>query len=309
MLTRKHRIIRFIISVVLLVSLFTGIFTPLSQADSFDVIQAAIPALSNETRAISAAPAYVIDNEVIVDNDICVFKIVKASDDFWGFTLKAYCENKTSDKTLMFSLDEVSVNSYLVDPLWAEEVLPGKKPNSEITFMSSELQKIGIIAPDEITFELRVYDSNDWFADSFVQEVFTIYPTGLKPGEIIYPERKTSSSERILFDNGKVTFIILETAEDSIWGYTIQCYLENKTEKTIMFSWDDVSVNGFMIDPFWAKEVPSGKKCYSDISFSTSDFENNDISNVENIEFTVRAYDSEDWFADDIVHETMIYKP
>ena len=103
--------------------------------------------------------------------------------------------------------------------------------------------------------------------------------------------------------------MILDTAEDSIWGYTLNCYLENRTDKTLMFSWSDVSVNGFMVDPFWAEEVAPGKRCYDGISFSKSGFEQNGITKVEEIEYTLRIYDSSDWKADDVYKETLKYKP
>jgi hypothetical protein len=50
-------------------------------------------------------------------------------------------------------------------------------------------------------------------------------------------------------------------------------------------------------------------RSYREISFAASDFEENDISEVEEIEFTLRAYDSDDWFADDVFKETMTYNP
>ena len=76
-----------------------------------------------------------------------------------------------------------------------------------------------------------------------------------------------------------------------------------------MFSWDDVSVNGFMIDPFWASAIAPGMRNYSDISFSSSSFDENDITQVEEIEFTLRVHDYDDWFGDDVFRETLTYIP
>ena len=55
-----------------------------------------------ENESSASEIAYTISDEVIVDDENCIFKITKAEvDSIWGFTLKAYCENKTPDKTLM----------------------------------------------------------------------------------------------------------------------------------------------------------------------------------------------------------------
>ena len=265
---------------------------------------------TSEKLAAHGKAIYTISDEVIVDNEYCTFQIKKAAEDsIWGFTLKVFCENKTPDKTLMFSLDNVSVNGYMVDPFWANEVAAGKKSNSEISFSSSSFEEIGITTADEIIFTLNVYDSDDWMADSIVKDTFRIYPTGLNADSVIYPERKTASTEQVVINNDQVCFVILETGIDSIWGYSLHCYLENKTDKVLTFSWDDVSVNGFMIDPFWAAEVAPGARSYSDISFSDSDFEENDIVSVEEIEYTMNIYDSDDWLGDDLFESTLVYKP
>ena len=258
-----------------------------------------------------AAPGiYTISDEVIVDDENCTFKIVKAeNDDIWGFTLKAFCENKTPDKNLMFSIDDVSVNGYMSDPVWATQVAAGKKANEEITFLTSSFETIGITTADEITFTLNVSDYDDWMADNLVADTFTIYPTGLTKDQIVVPERKTTAGEETILDDGNASFIILETDKDNIWGYTVLCYLENKTDKSLMFSWDDVSVNGFMIDPLWASEVAPGMRSYAEISFFDSYFEDNGITDVEEIEFLLRISDADDWMADNLYESVHTFTP
>lgn len=253
---------------------------------------------------------YTISNEVIVDDSNCSFIITEATtDSIWGFTLKVYCENKTADKNLMFSLNEVSVNGYMVDPFWATQVAAGKKANDEVSFSSDRFDEIGITSADEITFSLRIYDYDDWSADPLIEETYIVYPTGLSPDEVVSPNRLSSPNETVVVDNDQVSFIILGTSTDSIWGYTLICYLENKTDKTLMYSWNDVSVNGFMADPYWASDVAPGKKSYCSISFSNSEFEKNGITEVNSIEYSLRIFDSDDWLADDVYNGTNTYTP
>lgn len=112
---------------------------------------------------------------VLVDNDVCVMKITGIDpDDIFGFGLKTYLENKTEDVTLMFSVDECSVNGYMMDPFWAESVAPGKKSNGTITWFSSDFEENGIEDVENIEMKVRVSNENDWMADAFVEEVFEI---------------------------------------------------------------------------------------------------------------------------------------
>lgn len=115
--------------------------------------------------------------------------------------------------------------------------------------------------------------------------------------------------EKVFVDDENCAFTISGIEPDGLFGYTLKAELENKTEETLMFSFDDVSVNGYMCDPFWACSVEPGKKAKSDISFSESDFEELEIEEVEEIEFTLTVYDENDWSAPDYVQQTFTFRP
>jgi hypothetical protein len=122
-------------------------------------------------------------------------------------------------------------------------------------------------------------------------------------------ETKAEFQEKVFVDDENCTFKVTKIDADNEWGYTLKVYAENKTDKNLMFSWDDVSVNGFMCDPFWATTVQAGKKTNSEISFSQTDFEENGIEDVETIEFTLSIYDDDDWEAAHLVEEKFILNP
>lgn len=122
-------------------------------------------------------------------------------------------------------------------------------------------------------------------------------------------EAEKAFEEIVLVDNESVTVKITGIENDPIWGYTLKAFVENKTDKELMFTVQNVSVNGFMCDPYWAVSVDAGKKSNTSISWLESDLEENGIENVEEITFTLRAYDSNDWLAEDIVKETFTVKP
>ena len=83
----------------------------------------------------------------------------------------------------------------------------------------------------------------------------------------------------------------------------------NKSDKNIMCSIDECSVNGFMVDPFYATTVNGGKCKFSSVSWSYSQLDENNIEVVEEIEFLFRAYDDDHWLDRDYVNETIILNP
>lgn len=245
---------------------------------------------------------------VAVDNAECLIKITGIDpDNMWGFTLKAQLENRSPDKTYMFSVDSAAINGVQCDPLFAKEVAAGKKANEEINFLDDTLAENGIGDFTDIELTFRVYDSNDWTADEVAKETIHIYPYG--EDKAVKFVREPQESDHVIIDNEYVSVTVTGYEEDDIWGYTVNLFLLNKTDKNVMFSVDEASVNGYMADPFYAASVSAGKCAFSSISWSDTTLEENSITNIEQIEFLFRAYDEDNWTDDDFVKETITLKP
>ncbi len=260
-----------------------------------------------QTEPVPTEAPVVFEEVTVVDNDYCTVKVTGIEEDnILGYTLKVYLENKSSDKTYMFSVTDGAVNGVEWDPFFATEVAAGKKKNDEISF--SDRDKEAILSEfTDIELKFRVYDSNDWSADDVANETVHIYPLGEDKATVYV--RESQPTDTVIVDNDQISIIVTGYDADGLWGYTAKMYLVNKTDKELMFSSDDVSVNGFMCDPFWAVSVASGKVAFSDMSWSKSSLEENGITEVEEIEMVIRVYDSNNWSADDIFNETVTLNP
>lgn len=245
---------------------------------------------------------------VAVDNDECAIKITDIDpDNMWGYTLKVQLENKSAEKNYTYSVESASINGVQCDPFFAAKVAAGKKSNDEISFSDKELDDNGVGDYTDIELTFRVYDSDDWSADEAARETVHIYPYG--EDKAVRFVRETKATDNVIVDNDDVTVIVTGYEKDDIWGYTVNLFLVNKTDKNIMFSADDASVNGYMADPFYATTVVAGKCAFSSMSWSDSMLEDNNITAVEEIEFKLRAYDSNDWSGGDFFNETVTLKP
>ena len=94
--------------------------------------------------------------------------------------------------------------------------------------------------------------------------------------------------------------------ENGAWN---KVYLENKSDKALLFSSDDATVNGFAADPFWATTVAAGKTAFDEISWSSSDFESSGITDVETITMIIHVREDDDWLADYIINDTYTVNP
>lgn len=123
-------------------------------------------------------------------------------------------------------------------------------------------------------------------------------------GEAAAPEEQSEVKINEV-DTDEFYFVVngvLQDISGNVVGFTT--YMENKTDRTLMFSWVDTSVNGYMIDNWLAEEVAPGKKANADAYFVSSDMEDNGIENVDEAEYTLWVYDAENWGEDDVYKET-----
>ena len=145
------------------------------ESNPLDDLSAALGDLSNKLEDAvgnKEKEKITFTEQVAVDNDQCSIKITGIdSTALFGLTLKAQIENKSADKTYMFSVQNTVINGVQCDSLFAEEVAPGKKANTTILFADDELEENGVGNYTDIELTFRVYDSNVSEAIQAVQEV------------------------------------------------------------------------------------------------------------------------------------------
>ena len=123
------------------------------------------------------------------------------------------------------------------------------------------------------------------------------------------PQYRHREGETVIVDNEDLTFIIYEVDDELADYYTLHCYAANRTGTDILLFWEDVSVNGFMVNPYWSVNIADGKQAYSEIIFFRTELEKQDIEVVQDIEFRLQASDHNDWSADYLFDEVFTFKP
>ena len=228
----------------------------------------------------------------VVDNDYMTMKFTDLDvNGSWGYTLKVNIENK-SDNDLLIGMNNASIDGVMCDPFWATSVAVGKKMNGDISWPKTLLEKNGLSGINNLAFTLNVSDNNTW--DSIFEEEcsLTIDSSVPAPNEVTYP----NFNEQVIVDNDQLIFKLINIDPQGDMGYTLRVYIENKTNSLVLISWDEVSVNGYMCDPFWATTVSPNCRAYADISWGKSQFDENGITDVSEIEFNLRmsSYSSMD---------------
>lgn len=89
---------------------------------------------------------------------------------FWGAAVLLYIENN-SGKNAIIQCDDMSINGYMVTPLFSSTVYDGKKAIDDITILSSDLEDNGITSVKDLELKFKIIDED--FMNSVESDAIT----------------------------------------------------------------------------------------------------------------------------------------
>ena len=230
-----------------------------------------------------------IEEQVLVDQDgIKITALEYVKDSIWGDGIKVLIENET-DKDVMVGCNALIVNDYMINDLFVSEVAAGKKSNETIYLSSSELKAAGIDTVGRIEIYFHVYDT-DSYDKIFDSDCVTIETSAIDSIDTTANDEGTE-----LYNDGGIRIIGKTVDENSFWGTAILLYIENQSGNNVGISVDDLSINGFMLTPYFSTTVYDGKKCIDDITIMSSELEENGIESIDEVELKFRVYNSDSY--------------
>ncbi len=198
-------------------------------------------------------------------------------EDTWnGPQLNLLIENNSSRDVIVESIDE-SVNGYMIDSVLMAEVEAGSSVNDGITFQASSLEESGVKNVATMEFKLQIQNSN-W---STLATSKTIKVDTSIAGS--YQQKYDDLGNDVMNKNG-VRIVEKGVVYDSSFGTGVVLYIEDNSDKDITVQISDVYVNGIMMDGIIAEDIAAGKKAMSEIIFFDSDLQDNDITNINEVQ-------------------------
>lgn len=231
-----------------------------------------------------------IEEQVLLEQDgVKITAQELVNDTFWGKGIKLLIENN-SDKNLGVGCKALIVNNYMITDLFSSSIAAGKKSNEIVYISSSELEASGISNIGQIDLYFNIYNS-DSYETIFDSECITIKTSEFDKMDSVALDEGTE-----LFNQDGIRIIGKYVDDKSFWGSAVLLYLENKSDKNIGISCDNMSVNGFMVTPLFSSTVYSNRMAIDDITIMSNELEENGIESIDEIEMNFRIY-SEDTFS------------
>jgi hypothetical protein len=236
-----------------------------------------------------------IDEQVLVDQDgIVITATGYENDSIWGEGIKLFIENNT-DKDYMVGCDALIVNDYMISDLFSSTVAAGKKATETMHLFSSELNAAGIDTVGKI--EMYFHATEDGTLDRLFSNVYSEIHTS----EYDNMDTSADDSGTELYNKNGIRIVGKTVDEDSFWGMAILLFCENTSGRNISIHVDDMSINGYMMTPFFASTIYDGKKAIEDITIMSSDLESSGVESIEEAELKFRITDADSY---DTIDET-----
>lgn len=247
-------------------------------------------AAPEEEKKAAEKSAVSIEEQVLVDKDgIKITATEYTEDDFWGEGIRLLIENNT-DKTYMIGCDALIVNDYMISDLFSSEISAGKKANETMYLSTTELEAAGIDTVGKVEIYFHAFDSEDW-SDSLFQKEFC----EVKTSEYENMDTTPNDAGMELYNEGGIKIVGKTVDENSFWGTAILLYTENTSDQDVSISVEEMSINGFMIDPLYSSTCYAGKKSIEDITVLSEDLESNGIESIEEVELKFHIYDADSY--------------
>ena len=140
-------------------------------ADSYSTISN-LECVTVHTSAYDTMDVSVNDagQELYNENGIRIVGKYVDEDSFWGASVLLYIEN-TSGKNVYIHCDDMSINGFMVTPMFSCLVYDGKMAIDEIDLLSSELEENNIMSVENIELKFRITDEN--FSNSVETDTIT----------------------------------------------------------------------------------------------------------------------------------------
>lgn len=228
-----------------------------------------------------------ISEKVIYNkNNIKITAKSISTDDLIGVSLKLLIENNSKQNITVQSADS-AINGFMIDSLMSSDVAAGKKSNDEILFTYSDLEMATITIIKDIEFQLHIFNADNY--NDIDNSGLLHITTSADPNFIQTYDGKGF----VALDKNKIKVVVQKLNDTtSIWGAELNVYVENNSDKYITIQVDNVSLNGFMMNPIFSCDVDPGKKAVDTITFLSSDLEDNNITKFESLELSFHIFNS-----------------
>lgn len=252
---------------------------------------------------------YTSKDKEIFDSKAASVTVKGYEADMTGFTVRLRCKNKTKTP-IVISGEQCVLNKYIFHPEWDISLDSRETLDSTMTISPADLKKSGISSVDEMILQLTIRNADN---DKVIQQGIwgVTYPTGKKAADVKAPARTPVENEVLVNNDNASAFIIQGSNPNDERGFAVNCFLQNKSVKTLSFVWSNVTLNGVAVNTSYEEITYPGTMGYSDVVFLGMELDDlgiisNEITEIKGI---LKVYDKTQSTPAIVAQKEFTYKP
>lgn len=244
------------------------------------------PASLPQSEAQTAPQAVTLPQTVLYDEaGIKITATGLSEGSLFGPQIDLVIENN-SDAGVAVQSGVCTVNGWVIESTLSQEVLPGKKAETGLTLLQTDLDNARVETIAQIECELRLIDPDNF--QTLAQSGPIVLAT-----DAALPDPYQPEGTELYADEG-VRIVALEQA-DSLMGKSVRLCIENNSEQQRVFTASDVSVDGYMTDGSLYVEIPAGRRAMCDLLLLDSEENSDRLEQMSSLEFTLNSTDPDDF--------------
>ena len=203
----------------------------------------------------------------------------------------------TIEEQVLFEQDDLKVTAteYVVDSIWGDGI--------KLLIENNGTSDIGLgcnaLIVNDVMVYFHTFDSESYMTISDIDCVT------IKTSAFDTMDTTPNDAGQELYNADGIRIVGKYVDEGSFWGAAVLLYIENNSGKNRIIQCDDMSVNGFMVTPYFSSTVYDGKKAIDDITLMSSELEENNITSIDEIELKFKIIDED--FMNSIESDTITF--
>ena len=94
-----------------------------------------------------------------------------------------------------------------------------------------------------------------------------------------------------LYNKDGIRILAQYVDEDTFLGTAVQVFMENTSKRDVIIQCENMSINNMMVEGYFSTQLNSGKMAIDTIDVLSSDLEENNITQVQDVELNLLILD------------------
>ncbi len=223
------------------------------------------------------------DGLACIENDACKITLISITDEgFLGKAMNFAYENKSDSKDYNVSLESLSVNGVELVAIGFCEVEAGNTTTEKIYIYDDSLETLGAGEATGFVATFEVTDAEDFLAEPLMHEELCYYPLG--EDKAVEFKREPADTDVVMVDKDGFYASVISQETDEFYGYVLNVYFENNSDKNVYFDLTSCVINGKETDPFSLTHIGAGKGGLGMLYWDDEELGELGVTEIESIE-------------------------